>query len=158
MTRSPAGDGGVFFVATVTAAADRGKVSAQLAWLVAIRVNLAPLATAGLFLQSSRTCRDIPSAAAAISRIAAAAPGYPIRCASSAAAWSCPTAAMPSLVKIDRASLCVRFCISVPPIAQPGAEDHGADNKDCRPSQADQPGEVIWRHRRHRGMVNGVSF
>src|SRR5205085_1841464 len=29
-------------------AAHRGKISAQLAWLVAIRVNLAPLATAGL--------------------------------------------------------------------------------------------------------------
>src|SRR5438309_9900299 len=86
---------------------------------------------------------DIPSAASAISRIAAAAPGYPIRCASSAAAWSCPTAAMPLLVKIDRASLCVRFCISVPPIAQPGAEDHDANDKDCRPSQADQPGDLF---------------
>jgi hypothetical protein len=30
-------------------AAHRGKISAQLAWLVAIRVNLAPLETAGLF-------------------------------------------------------------------------------------------------------------
>src|SRR5438477_10628679 len=100
----------------------------------------APLATAGLFLQCTRTCRDNPSAASAISRIAAAAPGYPIRCASSAAAWSCPTAAMPLLVKIDRASLCVRLCMSVPPIAQPGAEDHDANDKDCRPSQADQLG------------------
>ena len=46
------------------------------------------------------------------------------------------------------------FCISLPPIAQPGAEDHDANDKDCRPSQANQPGEVIWRH---RGMVNGLS-
>src|SRR5438477_12930281 len=52
-------------------AAHRGKVSAQLAWLVATRGNLAPLASAGLFLQSSRTWRDNPSAASVISRIAA---------------------------------------------------------------------------------------
>src|SRR5437764_8739390 len=55
---------GVLFVAAVTAATDRGKVSAQLAWLVAITVNLAPLATAGLFssaISLAPICAYIPS-------------------------------------------------------------------------------------------------
>src|SRR5438477_3132389 len=55
------------------------------------------------------------------------------RCASAAATWSCQTAAMPSRARIDRASFCVRICISVPPIAQPGAEDDDANEKDCCP-------------------------
>ena len=53
--RSPAIASGAFlFVAAVTAATDRGKISAQLAWLVATRGNLAPLATAGLFFDARR--------------------------------------------------------------------------------------------------------
>jgi len=56
-----------------------------------------------------------------------------------------------SLVKIDRARLWVSFCISFPPIAQPGAEDHDANDKDCRPSYADQPSDFIWGYCRHRG-------
>jgi hypothetical protein len=43
------------------------------------------------------------------------------------------------------------FCISFPPIAQPGAEDHDANDKDCRPGYADQPSDFIWGYCRHRG-------